>query len=683
MKKITFFKTLLVAAGLLGGSNAWAEDILTPTQTTELKTTGKTTTEENSGRSTTVYYNAEATSWVTSYVSISGGAFKNQLSNYDGSYFVITKFDASSILSDKTLVSATLKFNSVCTVSGKNSAVKVALIGTEWDAETATWNNTNTSSIMSSPVEIYSSSNVGTTKTLLSVDVKSDLDGDEDKVVGFAIYTGTAREQQITDLQLVIEAVEASSATTYTIERYEVGGGLISSQSGIDGIVGNIATAESSEATFYAADGSKKYVFDSENANNIVSKELVANAESNVLKLYFNAYSKYTATIQSVCGENSVADITTTFYSDETPTLYWPKVVNCSDGYYVIAANASEPYYGYTFSSSDLTKTITYTLDEAIVYYDEFENICTGTYSADYFIAKSSKGRSKALTGSNTMTTAINLASEGVYDIEMAGGNRDNGHTTTMEMKLKASNGDISDDNVISQYFTGSAWISKITASKVTIPAGSELYIANDNGTGNGKFAGDYIIVRKSSISATIYSAGFATLYTPYALDFSGVSGLTAYTATVSDNTVTLTAVDDVPANTGVVLKGDADTYSIPVIASSSTDKGSLTGSATTDLAYKDFDPGYTYYILTKDGDKAQFNPVSEGTITAGKAYLKIADGGSGAKLRVVFADDATAIKTIAVDAADNAAIYNLSGQRVNAAYKGIVIKNGKKYLNK
>ena len=32
---------------------------------------------------------------------------------------------------------------------------------------------------------------------------------------------------------------------------------------------------------------------------------------------------------------------------------------------------------------------------------------------------------------------------------------------------------------------------------------------------------------------------------------------------------------------------------------------------------------------------------------------------------------------------ASNAAIYNLAGQRVNKAYKGIVVKEGKKYIAK
>ena len=32
---------------------------------------------------------------------------------------------------------------------------------------------------------------------------------------------------------------------------------------------------------------------------------------------------------------------------------------------------------------------------------------------------------------------------------------------------------------------------------------------------------------------------------------------------------------------------------------------------------------------------------------------------------------------------AGNSAIYNLAGQKVNASYKGIVIKDGKKYIQK
>ena len=40
-------------------------------------------------------------------------------------------------------------------------------------------------------------------------------------------------------------------------------------------------------------------------------------------------------------------------------------------------------------------------------------------------------------------------------------------------------------------------------------------------------------------------------------------------------------------------------------------------------------------------------------------------------------------VKNITVEQNVDAPAYNLAGQRVNDAYKGIVVKNGKKYLNK
>ncbi|MBR1547200.1 MAG: hypothetical protein IJ637_00535, partial [Prevotella sp.] len=99
-----------------------------------------------------------------------------------------------------------------------------------------------------------------------------------------------------------------------------------------------------------------------------------------------------------------------------------------------------------------------------------------------------------------------------------------------------------------------------------------------------------------ANVSAEVGPAGFATFVAPYALDFSGVTGLTAYTATLAGTTVTLTKVDNVPAGTGVVLKGDATTYTVPVIASSATEKGDLKSSAT-DLTYSE-EAANDYYML-------------------------------------------------------------------------------------
>ena len=48
--------------------------------------------------------------------------------------------------------------------------------------------------------------------------------------------------------------------------------------------------------------------------------------------------------------------------------------------------------------------------------------------------------------------------------------------------------------------------------------------------------------------------------------------------------------------------------------------------------------------------------------------------------IKVIQVGGETAIKSVKAAKADGA-IYNLAGQKVNASYKGVVIKNGKKYI--
>ena len=66
--------------------------------------------------------------------------------------------------------------------------------------------------------------------------------------------------------------------------------------------------------------------------------------------------------------------------------------------------------------------------------------------------------------------------------------------------------------------------------------------------------------------------------------------------------------------------------------------------------------------------------------------YIQTDPSTASARVNIVWLDDegATAIQSIKTKAAaQNGAIYNLAGQKVNAAYKGVVIKDGKKYIQK
>lgn len=101
-------------------------------------------------------------------------------------------------------------------------------------------------------------------------------------------------------------------------------------------------------------------------------------------------------------------------------------------------------------------------------------------------------------------------------------------------------------------------------------------------------------------------------------------------------------------------------------------------------------DASYKYYILGKSGEDVGFywQKGTSGTKVnnaAHKAFLRV-PASSGAKfLSFTFGEETTGINGItASDAEQNGtSLYNLAGQRVAKGYKGLVIKNGKKYLVK
>ncbi len=72
--------------------------------------------------------------------------------------------------------------------------------------------------------------------------------------------------------------------------------------------------------------------------------------------------------------------------------------------------------------------------------------------------------------------------------------------------------------------------------------------------------------------------------------------------------------------------------------------------------------------------------------ISAGQFYL-LADPTATSAPRIVWLDgsedDVTGIETVETEVQNNGVIYNMAGQKVDASYKGVIIKNGKKYFQK
>ncbi len=204
-------------------------------------------------------------------------------------------------------------------------------------------------------------------------------------------------------------------------------------------------------------------------------------------------------------------------------------------------------------------------------------------------------------------------------------------------------------------------------------------------------------IVAPQTVTVTI-KEGFegTTISSPYALDLTQVEGLTAYIATGKVGTskvyITTQSVSAIaPAETGLLIKGTAGTYEIPVAtAAAEADAfadnllvGAVDGYTPTDadVAAK------TIYRYGKNASGCGFLLVTKTTqtVSAGKAYLRLTDemAAAAATMGIEF-DVVSAISTIQTDGVQaDQPVYNLNGQRVNRSYKGVVISGGQKRVNK
>ena len=181
-------------------------------------------------------------------------------------------------------------------------------------------------------------------------------------------------------------------------------------------------------------------------------------------------------------------------------------------------------------------------------------------------------------------------------------------------------------------------------------------------------------------VKATLNATGYATFASTYPLDFTN-SNIKAYIATAAaGSSVSLSAVNKVPANTGVVLNYSGEiTENIPVFDGTGADDvsdnlllvsdGTVTGG-TGIYALANKNHGVGFYLVN--------NSV---TIPNGKAYLQTT-ANTKEFLNFDFRDDETGINTVnGSELMVNSPIYNLSGQRMSKLQKGINIVNGKKVL--
>ena len=183
--------------------------------------------------------------------------------------------------------------------------------------------------------------------------------------------------------------------------------------------------------------------------------------------------------------------------------------------------------------------------------------------------------------------------------------------------------------------------------------------------------------------SVTIGEAGFATHASKFAVDYSNrTDGLEAYAVKYANGTLTYNKIDGVvPANTAVLLKGEAKEY---ILAAA----GGTGNAVNTDLKPSDGNKlggNNIYCLANKTTNGVGFYRVSSDVkIPANKAYLEINTPNSAKYYSIGIGGNTTGIQTIQQNSVKaDGIMYSLSGQRVGENYKGIVICNGKKMIKK
>lgn len=228
--------------------------------------------------------------------------------------------------------------------------------------------------------------------------------------------------------------------------------------------------------------------------------------------------------------------------------------------------------------------------------------------------------------------------------------------------------------------------------SFLNLNASESIIIELTNGTyGSNKATVDQFratiqtVYHHAPVTMTLGQNGYSTFASDYNYTFTGAK---AYKATYNEasSNVTLTEVEGVvPANAAVIFKGtEGEEVTITESKEEAAElaDNSLVGvtSSTTDFL------AGTNYVLASNGTETAFVKMADGKKVAdmiGKAYLNLP--ATAATKAVLFLDNnVTGINTVSNDnAAENNTLYNIVGQRVTKNAKGIIIVNGKAYINK
>lgn len=185
------------------------------------------------------------------------------------------------------------------------------------------------------------------------------------------------------------------------------------------------------------------------------------------------------------------------------------------------------------------------------------------------------------------------------------------------------------------------------------------------------------------SFDLAVSSAGWASMYIDYPVLVP--EGATAYYASsISSSSIHLTPIEAgsvIPVKTGVIVSASEGTHKFVASAETPVEvTNNLFGGVLTSAKVSS-----PIYVLspTSTPSRPVFSKYTSETLGANKVYLFESKIPSSGKFEFVF-DEPTGIETVnnAPFISSNA-IYNLQGMKVDNNYKGVIVVNGKKFVNK
>ena len=200
-----------------------------------------------------------------------------------------------------------------------------------------------------------------------------------------------------------------------------------------------------------------------------------------------------------------------------------------------------------------------------------------------------------------------------------------------------------------------------------------------------------YAIFRATIATIVLNSDGEGTYCSDRDLDFSLSSDVRAYIASgyyPESGWVLLTRVLEVPAGTGIVVRGDKGTYKVPFGQSTAYYLNLLVGNVEQTTVQPTEGENVNLYLTKGDNGLGFYRFSAPLVMEKNSAYLQLPANvlsSSRRSVMIFYEEDADAIRDLVPATATDDAIYDLQGRKVgtqlNDAQHGLYIVNGRKVI--